>query len=136
MGTSFYNSMKGLIRVIDSGIQSNQGQKAAPYIRAAARDIKAYRDAQLYRQIPVGYASQDISDLEPLRDYLTCGENTTTTDFFSLNRFSWCGNSTTFFSSGYKDLYNSSLDFPAPIFFSETGCNLLDRTFNDQVAVL
>ena len=121
----------------DSGVQFDQGQNAAPYIRAAARDIKAYRDAQLYRQIPVGYASQDISDLEDLRDYLACGgENTTTTDFFSLNRFSWCGNSTTFLSSGYQDLYNASLDFPAPLFFSETGCNILDRTFNDQVAVL
>lgn len=29
---------------------------AAPYIKAAVRDMKSYRDASGYRQIPIGYA--------------------------------------------------------------------------------
>ena len=29
----------------------------APYIKAAARDIKAYRDSKGYRKIPVGYSA-------------------------------------------------------------------------------
>lgn len=66
---------------------------AAPYIKAAARDLKAYRDSKNYRAIPVGYSAADISTLRPmLQDYLTCGGNTSDIiDFFSLNSYEWCG---------------------------------------------
>ena len=30
---------------------------AAPYVRAAARDLKAYRDSKGYRKIPIGYSA-------------------------------------------------------------------------------
>lgn len=30
---------------------------AAPYIKAAVRDMKGYRDAQNYRNIPIGYSA-------------------------------------------------------------------------------
>lgn len=34
---------------------------AAPYLKAAVRDVKAYRDSKNYRKIPVGYsAGEDI----------------------------------------------------------------------------
>ena len=60
---------------------------AAPYIKAAARDVKAYRDAQKMRQIPVGYSAADVDDIrDSTRDYLVCGgDNTTTIDFFAIN---------------------------------------------------
>ena len=90
------------------------------------------------RQIPVGYCSGDIGDdLATLRDYLGCGgDNTTTVDFFALNRYSWCGQSS-FGGSGYEQLYDNSVDYPLPQFFSETGCNIGgNRTFEDQAAVL
>ncbi|KAL8715033.1 MAG: hypothetical protein Q9220_000990 [cf. Caloplaca sp. 1 TL-2023] len=111
----------------------------APYIKAAIRDVKAYRDGQGYRKIPVGYTSADISgDLRlDLQDYLVCGDTIANhADFYGLNRYSWCGNST-FTNSGYSDLYDESQDYPVPIFFSETGCDLVGkREFNDQKAIL
>lgn len=67
--------------------------EAAPYIKAAARDLKAYRTSKGYREIPVGYSAADIAELRPmLQDYLTCGGNASNNvDFFSLNSYEWCG---------------------------------------------
>lgn len=66
--------------------QANQSN-AAPYIKAAARDMKAYRDSKGYRSIPVGYSAADIAELRPmLQNYLACGGNSSQTiDFFGLN---------------------------------------------------
>ncbi|CAN8103721.1 unnamed protein product [Discula destructiva] len=110
---------------------------AAPYIKAAARDLKAYRSSKGYRQIPVGYSAADIAELRPmLQDYLTCGGNASeTVDFFSLNSYEWCGEST-YEQSGYSNLESMAVNFPVPIFFSETGCNTQGtRTFADQAAI-
>lgn len=67
--------------------------EAAPFIKAAARDLKAYRSSKGYREIPVGYSAADIAELRPmLQDYLTCGTNVSDRiDFFSLNSYEWCG---------------------------------------------
>lgn len=61
--------------------------EAAPYIKAAARDMKAYRDSKGYRDIPIGYSAADIALLRPnLQNYLACGSNSSeTVDFYSLN---------------------------------------------------
>ena len=60
---------------------------AAPFIKAAARDMKAYRDNKRYRKIPIGYSAADIPSLRPnLQNYLACGSNSSeTVDFYSLN---------------------------------------------------
>ena len=60
---------------------------AAPFIKAAARDMKAYRDNKGYRQIPIGYSAADITALRPnLQNYLACGSNSSETlDFYALN---------------------------------------------------
>ncbi|KAK7748002.1 hypothetical protein SLS53_001254 [Cytospora paraplurivora] len=111
---------------------------AAPFIKAAARDMKAYRDAKGYREIPVGYSAADIAELRPmLQDYLTCGGNSSdNVDFFSLNSYEWCGSSATYSTSGYSNLESEAVNFPVPIFFSETGCNTVQpRTFSDQAAI-
>jgi hypothetical protein len=60
---------------------------AAPFVKAAARDMKAYRDSKSYRNIPVGYSAADIAALRPnLQNYLACGSNSSEAlDFYSLN---------------------------------------------------
>ncbi len=118
-------------------IAQNNQSMAAPFIKAATRDMKAYRDSKKYRSIPIGYSAADIAELRPaLQDYLTCGGNPADNiDFFSLNSYEWCGN-VDFQTSGYVNLENMSSNFPVPIFFSETGCNTAPpRTFSDQAAI-
>ncbi|KAJ5155898.1 hypothetical protein N7492_008701 [Penicillium capsulatum] len=113
------------------------GSVAAPYVLAAARDIKAYRDHKKYRDIPVGYSAADIADLRPmLQNYLACGKNASQRlDFYSLNAYEWCGHSS-YTTSGYNMLQKNATDYPIPIFFSETGCNTpKPRTFEDQAAI-
>jgi len=97
---------------------------AAPYVKAAARDMKMYRDSKGYRKIPVGYSAADIGDLRPnLQNYLACGSNASEAlDFFSLNAYEWCGDSS-YDQSGYSQLQANASDYNIPIFFSETGCN-------------
>ncbi|OJD22166.1 hypothetical protein ACJ73_06492 [Blastomyces percursus] len=111
---------------------------AAPYVLAAARDIKAYRDSKNYRRIPVGYSAADIAELRPmLQNYLVCREDESERlDFFALNAYEWCGEST-FEMSGYANLQNQAAGYPVPIFFSETGCNVArPRDFDDLNAIL
>jgi hypothetical protein len=111
---------------------------AAPYIKAAARDLKAYRNKKNYRNIPVGYSAADISELRPmLQNYLVCGSNTSETiDMFGLNAYEWCGPHT-MESSGYSLLNTYAESFNVPIFFSETGCNTNPpRDFQDQSSIL
>jgi len=133
---SFDNTLGVFIgnEVISLANQSN----AAPYIKAATRDIKAYRDSKGYRAIPVGYSAADIAELRPmLQNYLACGTNSSESiDFFGLNAYEWCGDSS-FSTSGYSALNVNATDYNIPIFFSETGCNTSPpRTFTDQSAIL
>ncbi len=117
------------------GIASDAG--AAPYVLAAATDIKAYRDAKGYRKIPVGYSATDTAVLRPmLQDYLVCNQNASERiDFYSLNSYEWCGQSS-YMQSGYSILQGYAQGYPVPIFFSEDGCNTVPpRTFDDQAAI-
>lgn len=118
---------------------ATQGNSAA-YIKAAARDMKAYRNSKKYRQIPVGYSAADIAELRPmLQNYLACGGNSSETiDFFGLNSYEWCGK-VSYEVSGYETLQKMSEGYPVPIFFSETGCittrPTTPRDFSDQAAI-
>lgn len=118
--------------------RANQSE-VAPFIKAATRDMKAYRDSKGMRKIPVGYSAADIAELRPmLQNYLACGNNTDdTVDFFGLNAYEWCNPKDTFEISGYKTLNEMTEGYPVPIFFSETGCNTnRPRLFLDQAAIL
>lgn len=112
---------------------------AAPYVKAAARDLKAYRDRKNYRKIPIGYSAADIATLRPmLQNYMACGSNASEAlDFYSLNAYSWCGVSS-YRQSGYIDLIKNVTDvgYNIPIFLSETGCIVpRPRTWDDQDAI-
>ncbi|KAJ5888588.1 Glycoside hydrolase superfamily [Penicillium taxi] len=119
-------------------VTTSNGSVAAPYVLAAARDIKAYiRDKADYRKVPVGYSAADISSLRPmLQNYFACSSNASERlDFYSLNAYEWCGSSS-YTTSGYDMLQKNATDYPIPIFFSETGCNTPSpRTFADQAAI-
>lgn len=114
-----------------------EGSHAAPFVLAAARDVKAYRNQKGYREIPVGYSAADIADLRPmLQNYLACADKAEDRlDFYSLNAYEWCGSSS-YKTSGYDQLQKNATDYPIPIFFSETGCNQpAPRDFEDQSAI-
>lgn len=118
-------------------IALNNQSLAAPYIKAAARDLKAYRNSKGYRNIPVGYSAADIAELRPmLQNYLACGSNVSEAiDMFGLNAYEWCGNNN-MMTSGYNTLNQYATGYNIPIFFSETGCNTVQpRTFEDQSAI-
>lgn len=105
---------------------------------AAAADLKQYRKARGYREIPIGYSATDTAVLRPmLQDYLVCRANASERlEFYSLNSYEWCGQSATYMTSGYSQLQANSEGYPVPIFFSEDGCNTVPpRTFDDQVAI-
>ncbi|RFU26027.1 hypothetical protein B7463_g10316, partial [Scytalidium lignicola] len=118
-------------------IAMNNQSLAAPFVKAATRDMKAYRNSKGYRDIMIGYSAADIAELRPmLQDYLACGGNSSESiDFFGLNAYEWCGN-VNFQTSGYQTLNSFAQNFNIPIFFSETGCNTVrPRTFDDQAAI-
>ncbi|KAL7950956.1 glycoside hydrolase family 72 protein [Trichoderma barbatum] len=131
-----YDNILGFF-VGNENIATKDDSPTAPYLKAAARDMKAYRDAQGYREIPIGYSAADILQLRPmLQDYLTCGGNASeSVDFFSLNSYSWC-DPATYTTSTYDKLQEYAKNFPVPIFLSETGCIVPGpRKWEDQDAI-
>jgi hypothetical protein len=136
---SFHNYTNTLGFFVGNEVVATDTQsEAAPYIKAAARDMKAYRDSKSYRPIPVGYSAADIAELRPmLQNYLVCGPTEADDiDFFGLNSYEWCGDSS-FNVSGYNTLNDQATTYTKPIFFSETGCiKPPPRTFADQSAIL
>ncbi|GAB1737031.1 hypothetical protein NU219Hw_g393t1 [Hortaea werneckii] len=132
-----YDNVAGFF-VANELLNAGSDSVGAPYVKAAGVDMKAYRDSQGYREIPIGYSAADIAELRPnLQNYMACGDSfSDTLDFFSLNAYEWCGDSS-YEQSGYSQLDKNATGYPIPIFFSETGCNVVEpRTFGDQAAIL
>ncbi|KII95663.1 carbohydrate-binding module family 43 protein [Plicaturopsis crispa FD-325 SS-3] len=104
---------------------------AAPFIKAAVRDIKTYLSAHGYTQL-VGYTATDSPNSRAILPYyLACEDTASSIDYWGLNIYEWCGNST-FQTSGYQARTQELQNFGVPAFFSEFGCNAVTpRTFGD-----
>ncbi|KAK6455071.1 pH responsive protein 1 precursor [Scheffersomyces xylosifermentans] len=97
---------------------------ASAFVKAAVRDTKKYIKDKKYRNIPVGYSSNDDDDTRiAIADYFSCGDLEDRADFFGINMYSWCGDSS-FQISGYKDRTEEFSNLTIPVFFSEYGCNI------------
>lgn len=96
---------------------------ASAFVKAAVRDTKKYISDKNYRSIPVGYSSNDDEDIRvAIGDYFACGDIDERADFFGINMYEWCGDSS-FKSSGYEARTEEYKNLTIPIFFSEYGCN-------------
>ncbi|GAB7346276.1 hypothetical protein MBLNU457_5001t1 [Dothideomycetes sp. NU457] len=113
-----------------------------PYIRAIQRDMKNYIAQHAPRTIPVGYSAADVRSVLPDQFYyLQCeipnnGNDTSRSDFFGLNSYSWCGSTATFQSAGYDQLITIFGNTTIPVFFSEYGCNQVTPRVFDEVQAL
>lgn len=117
-------------------INEDSSADAPMYIRAVIRDMKEYIVQNVGRSIGVGYSAADVSTLlSSTWNYLNCELSNSTeskVDFFGLNDYEWCGDSS-YTESGYDNLVTLfGQDTSVPVFFSEYGCNNVSpRTFTN-----
>ncbi|KPI38321.1 1,3-beta-glucanosyltransferase gas2 [Cyphellophora attinorum] len=130
-----YNNTLAL-EVSNELINDNKTSGVAPYVKAAARDMKAFRNARGYRKIPMAYSAADVVVMQQATaDYLACGDEADSIDMYGLNAYSWCGNSS-YSEAGYDKLYERLQPLNIPAVFTEVGCNIIQpRTF-DEVSVI
>lgn len=96
-------------------------------MQAVQRDLKNYIKKHASRTIPVGYSAADVRDiLQDTWAYMQCNhdDDASSSDFFGLNSYSWCGADATFQTSGYVDLVNMFKQSAIPVFVScaHLGC--------------
>jgi hypothetical protein len=115
---------------------NNTNTDASAFVKAAIRDVKAYMKSKNYRVVPVGYASNDDSATrDALAQYFACGPSDASVDFYGINIYEWCGNST-FQSSGYEERTKEFSSYPVPAIFSEYGCIVPKPRLFDEVQAL
>ncbi|KGO64439.1 Glycoside hydrolase, superfamily [Penicillium italicum] len=120
-------------------INEDANYMAPKYVRAVVRDMKDYIAKNSKRAIPVGYSAADIRDiLTDTTHYFECElKNSTSSraDFFGLNSYSWCGDSS-YKASGFDVLTEDFTNATIPVFFSEYGCNdVKPRIFTEVQAL-
>jgi len=117
-------------------INDPNNTNAAPYIKAVTRDIKRYINAQVDRQIPVGYSAADVEDnVYTSAVYFACGDDEMArSDFFAFNDYSWCDPSS-FTQSGWDQKVELYSNYSLPIFLSEFGCITNTREWNEIAAL-
>lgn len=117
-------------------INAVNNTNSAPFVKAAIRDTKAYIKSKNYRNIPVGYAAtDDAGPRVPEAHYFACGDEDERADFFGVNIYEWCGDST-FEESGYAARTKDYSNLGIPLFFSEYGCNAVQpRKFTEVQAL-
>lgn len=113
-----FSNVLGFVIGSDNGIANRMNlTDGLPFVKAAARDIKALLNSSQYRQIPVGFMGQnDALSNELSASYLNCGDMSESVDFWALE-VTWCGteNETQTFVSTYES-------FGIPVFFGFYDC--------------
>ncbi|KAG8834635.1 1,3-beta-glucanosyltransferase gas1 [Serendipita sp. 399] len=103
-------------------VKDTESTAAAPFIKAAARDIKAYLKSKGSSAL-VGYSSTDGTGWRnPLAHFLTCGSEETSIDLWGLNDYRWCG-TTGSVADSWQESITAFTDLPVAAYFSEYGCN-------------
>ncbi|KAI9164144.1 1,3-beta-glucanosyltransferase gel2 [Paramyrothecium foliicola] len=117
-------------------------EENTPYLRAVVRDMKRYLARHSDRFIAVGYAATDTrsesgagaDSVTDLWNYLRCSsdeeDDMARSDFFAVNIYSWCADAT-WQESGYPELVQDFNETSLPVFWSEHGCNVNPRLFNE-----
>lgn len=130
-----YNNMIGFFAGNEVS-NNNTNTVASAYVKAAVRDMKAYIAAKNYRQMGVGYATNDDSEIRVnMADYFNCGKQEESIDFWGYNVYSWCGNSN-YQTSGYEARTEEFSSYSVPVFFAEYGCNVVEPRKFTEVAAL
>ncbi|KAA8906515.1 Glucanosyltransferase-domain-containing protein [Sphaerosporella brunnea] len=130
-----YSNVLGFFAGNEVSNQANNTDASA-YVKAAVRDVKSYIKAKNYRDIPVGYATNDDADIRvDLANYFDCNSAEESVDFWGYNIYSWCGDSS-FTKSGYDVRTEQFKNYSVPAFFAEYGCNLVQpRKFSEVKAI-
>ncbi|KAJ7691031.1 glycoside hydrolase family 72 protein [Mycena rosella] len=122
---------------IGNEVLTSNHTQAAPFLKAAARDIKAYLTS-ISSSALIGYA--DIDGASAFRDdiaeYLSCdpsGSNSASSaiDLFGLNSYAWCGDAV---STTYDILNSEFQNYNVVAYFSEYGsenCNPGTRVWTE-----
>ncbi|KAH8170276.1 glucanosyltransferase domain-containing protein [Sarocladium implicatum] len=108
---------------------------SAPFVKAVTRDMKQYIGTRGYRDIPVGYSAADVSENQYLMaQYMSCGEKPSHGDFYAINNYEWCADSS-FEESGWSKLVDAYKNYSQPLIFSEYGCIKPSREFTETDAL-
>ncbi|WWC91420.1 uncharacterized protein L201_006366 [Kwoniella dendrophila CBS 6074] len=109
---------------------------AGPYVKAAARDIKAYLKSVGSSSL-VGYSATDgdADFRNSLAEYLTCGSEDITVDLYGLNNYEWCGNAS-YNNSGWNTIVQGFQNIPVATYMSEYGCIFQPPRLWTEVAAL
>ncbi|CAG9953790.1 unnamed protein product [Clonostachys rosea f. rosea IK726] len=100
---------------------TTEGSLSAPYVKAATRDMKAFRNARGYRQIPISYAAfDDQPQLSFSGKYLACGDDEDTIEMLGVESYALCEKTT--MESGLSNIHNSFQHYNMPIIFTSAGC--------------
>lgn len=106
-----------------------QALAAAPFVKAAVRDVKHYihHNPGRVRDVPLGVHSNDLmAGQDEFAQYLVCDDNTAPLatsgiDFYLVEMMRWCGD-LDFVRSGYRDRTLEFQDFPVPLLLGGFGC--------------